>query len=1169
MIPFDETKYPSSKRVGVVTEVTLITPIKGGRVEGEYRTYRERLQSVLDDLQRRELQGLPTPVGLIRQIHFARWVIIDRKIGPAELLFTSNFDGEMKSYFRSFALELTSDINTVWENCEGYPGAEDFDRLWQYIKQHQINTATFYCAYPNLTMPQIQRLQALKDGFDEFARSLAPAGQPSDGAAPVPGACGGALQTFLKRAYAGKPFQAPKQTKSKPTPGGGEPPRKLELGDIQSNILGSPPWRQAFYRFLTIVDPQAFKQGLARLQGLGEMVGFITAEPFAQRKGPNGPRLKKSLNIGFTWTGLKQLGLAQECLDGMTLAFQQGMAERAQILGDVDQSAPDAWPGLLGQKDIHVLIAAFCMDGDVKDYWREIETSLGLNPRAAGTAFPGCKVIHEESGARIEEDGKSYEPFGFRDGIGQPAIEGFDELKPGSKKTPIAAGEFILGYKDVDGNDQIAANLVGEPLRDLCDNGSYMVFRKIEQDVETFRRDVAALKHAAGGEDVATRFVGRRHDGTSLAVDEGEARAPSDDLDDFNYAADPDGMKCPFGSHARRTNPRTAESTRHRIIRRGIPYENGDRQGMLFVCFNARIDAQFEFLQSEWCKKGDFLGAFTDMRDPLIGGGGTFLDPGRLVPFSLQSYVAVRGGEYFFVPGLAALGRIASGGFDKPSTAQAAKDASPGGADQSAPPDQTFDPVTYPSDALAGELLKTRKIAEKRVAWASGKQRTFYYVACRDQFLKILAADDVFTSDPYATKLKLMLGGYDHRRWLRHGETDNLDSRLFQSFMLGMVSTNPEKKARLELLRAALGASDVPGIRKQIGDDVGPIAKKVVAEAIGNARQTGVLEIVNPIAYGVPLACAVGHLGFPALTGFSDTYKALYFERTSFEEARDLGFIAQFPQGQARSKLRPELFMLVHTIALCLLIDQYDTQSALDLARFAVRELLNRLADEVLAEEDRIAKGKPSPTLLSRLLKCRAAGVDPATFRARAGMIVAELVVGGIDTPAKGITNVVDCLLSNPNAFGRAKDAVDRGDDPLLDTIVLEALRLKPVADLIVRECPKGATLALTGGSFQFEKESRLFLIPGAAMIDPVGSPLPANVDLRTFLLQPALDPIRRLGFGDGAHGCLGSEIVLAETREVLKQLLPLRNLRRAAGPMGKMHSRFSLPVSLEVRFDP
>ena len=53
----------------------------------------------------------------------------------------------------------------------------------------------------------------------------------------------------------------------------------------------------------------------------------------------------------------------------------------------------------------------------------------------------------------------------------------------------------------------------------------------------------------------------------------------------------------------------------------------------------------------------------------------------------------------------------------------------------------------------------------------------------------------------------------------------------------------------------------------------------------------------------------------------------------------------------------------------------------------------------------------------------------------------------------------------------------------------------------------------------------------------------PPNVDLRTFVLAcqaSALDPIRRLGFGDGAHGCLGSEIVLAEIREVVKQLVAL-----------------------------
>ena len=174
MIAFDETKYPTSKRVGVASEVTLITPIKEGRVEGEYRTYRERLEEVLDDVQERELQGLPTPVGLLRQIHFARWVILDVPGRAGNLLFTSNFDGEMKLYFRNFALELTSDIDRVWGNCEGYPGAHDFDRLWRYVKEHQIETSLFYCAYPNLTMPQILRLDGLRKGFDEFVGKVGP-----------------------------------------------------------------------------------------------------------------------------------------------------------------------------------------------------------------------------------------------------------------------------------------------------------------------------------------------------------------------------------------------------------------------------------------------------------------------------------------------------------------------------------------------------------------------------------------------------------------------------------------------------------------------------------------------------------------------------------------------------------------------------------------------------------------------------------------------------------------------------------------------------------------------------------------------------------------------------------------------------------------------------------
>src|SRR5689334_1998897 len=96
---FDEAKFPTSKTVGMASEVTLVTPIREDRIEGEYRTYRMRLESVLDGLQQRESAGIPTPISVLRQIHFARWVIFEPPGGgPALLIFTSNFDGEMKHY---------------------------------------------------------------------------------------------------------------------------------------------------------------------------------------------------------------------------------------------------------------------------------------------------------------------------------------------------------------------------------------------------------------------------------------------------------------------------------------------------------------------------------------------------------------------------------------------------------------------------------------------------------------------------------------------------------------------------------------------------------------------------------------------------------------------------------------------------------------------------------------------------------------------------------------------------------------------------------------------------------------------------------------------------------------------------------------------------------------
>src|SRR6185436_8570170 len=159
-------KWVDSKMVGGVSEITLLTPIKKGNVPNERRTFEQRLHDGLRSVQDRIEGGYPTPIGRIPTIHFARWLIlrpdqylfcdlptlkqtnrIESKDLTSWLLFTSNFDGDMKSYLREFAVLLGEDVDRIWGNCEGYPplGAKaDFDAYWAYAKQYQLTTHAFY-----------------------------------------------------------------------------------------------------------------------------------------------------------------------------------------------------------------------------------------------------------------------------------------------------------------------------------------------------------------------------------------------------------------------------------------------------------------------------------------------------------------------------------------------------------------------------------------------------------------------------------------------------------------------------------------------------------------------------------------------------------------------------------------------------------------------------------------------------------------------------------------------------------------------------------------------------------------------------------------------------------------------------------------------------------------
>jgi len=457
----------------------------------------------------------------------------------------------------------------------------------------------------------------------------------------------------------------------------------IDVSDIQGFSLRGYNFPRARYLLLELAHPEPARNLLLRLLPI-----ITTGERWDITNKPT-----STVNLAFTHKGLVQLQLPEASLLSFPLEFQQGMKARGEILYDTGKNAPAHWDPIWKENHVHAWLAVNARTPEALE-----ERCAALQQLMVETG--GAKVLQAQDACAVYLDGKpsTKEHFGYTDGFGNPdfkgaqreCVPGQGKLVSGGKWEALATGEFLLGYADEAGELPVA------PVPHLlARNGTFMVYRKLHQNVASFRKylDEKGALYGGGKEKLAAKFVGRWRDGTPIELSP-DAPDPSLVADnnrntDFTYGGDPAGVRCPLGAHLRRVNPRDAFGfngglvNRRRIMRRGLPYgeyvpegqpvRDEDDRGIIFMALNASIFRQFEFVQQQWIEYGNdsHLGNDKDLLVANHTGIGKFTVQGSTDPKNppficggIPSFVELRGGDYFFIPGLTALAMIATGTVD-------------------------------------------------------------------------------------------------------------------------------------------------------------------------------------------------------------------------------------------------------------------------------------------------------------------------------------------------------------------------------------------------------------------------------------------------------------------------------------------------------------------------
>ena len=438
-------------------------------------------------------------------------------------------------------------------------------------------------------------------------------------------------------------------------------PTTLAFDDLQHFLVTRTPALAARYEFLSFADAQAGKTWLA---GMIEKVGI------ASTVGKESPD-SRWVTIAFTWHGLRALGVDDAALATFPEEFREGLAARAGVIGLTGANGPDKWDAALTTPAFHAIAILFARDVAERDRVTRAHT-------AYVATIPGVRVLSSLDLEALSPYGEPREHFGYLDRLSHTTIDGTnDEPTPGSVPK-VRAGEFFLGYPDETG----LVPALPQP-EALTRNGSYLAYLRLEEHVGTFREFLRSQGETPEQQELAAaKLMGRWRSGAplTLAPDEDDPELGKDmqRTNDFSYGkSDRLGYGCPVGAHIRRMNPRDLGSNMNRrmMIRRGGTYgpplpegepDDGIERGIAAFVGCASLVRQFEFAMNVWANDPNFeeLG---NERDPFLGsqdGTGDFTIPKRPIRKKIKglpAFTTLRGGAYFFLPGIRALRLLATG----------------------------------------------------------------------------------------------------------------------------------------------------------------------------------------------------------------------------------------------------------------------------------------------------------------------------------------------------------------------------------------------------------------------------------------------------------------------------------------------------------------------------